>query len=415
MSRRVVATIGAAAIVLVAAACTSTKQPSQNSDIPSSAATNGPAPKGSSYLIGNVGTFSGAYASSNVGAKVAMDAWVKYVNAHGGINGRPVKLIQKDDQLNAALALSQVKQLVEQDHVMAIVGVSSIVEDSWASYIASGTTPVIGDDLAKDVMEAHKNFFPQGATRTTGYFYGMPKVAALQGKKKYGAIYCAESTACSQIVDSQKQQAEAAGVSFVWSGSAKAAATSYAAQCLAAKASGADAVGLLLNSQVAGRVAAACAQQGFHPQWLQAANGFSQQEESISALDGVVGPVPVFPWFASDTPAMKTFQDALRTYQPGALESSNSNGYSGATAQAWAAAEIFRAAAEKLPAGHDSGVDLMAQLYKLPKDNTFGGLTPPISYANTGGPQPAVSCFFMIQLKNGKYEALNGGKTTCKS
>lgn len=87
----------------------------------------------------------------------------------------------------------------------------------------------------------------------------------------------------------------------------------------------------------------------------------------------------------------------------------------GSSAQAWAAAEIFKAAAEKLPAGKATGADLMQALYQLPKNNTFGGLTPPISYANTGGPQPAVKCFFTIQLKDGKYSTLNGGKTTCRS
>jgi branched-chain amino acid transport system substrate-binding protein len=343
-----------------------------------------------------------------------MDAWAKYTNAHGGINGHPIKLVQLDDQLNAALALTQVKQLVQQDHVMALVGVSSIVEDAWASYIASGQTPVIGDDLAKDVMEKYKNFFPQGATRTTGYFYGMPKVAAVLGQKKYGAIYCAESTACSEIAASQKQQAAAAGVSYGFSASVAAAATSYTAQCLAAKAAGVGAVGLLLSSQVADQVAAACAQQGFNPQWLQAANGFSQKEVSDSALNNVAGPVPVFPWFSSATPAMKEFQDAMHAYEPQDF-SASSDGYSGAAAQAWAAAKIFQAAAEKLPAGSSGGAALMAQLYQLPKNDTFGGLTPPISYANTGGPQPSVKCFFMIQLKGGTYTALNNTKPFCAS
>ena len=415
--RRFAVPVGAVAIMLLAAACST----SSSSSTSASGATSSPAggqsaatPTGTPYVIGNVGTFSGAYASSNVGARDAMAAWAKYTNAHGGINGHPVKLIQMDDQLNAALALTQVKQLVQQDHVMALVGVSSIVEDAWAPYIASGQTPVIGDDLAKDVMGAFKNFFPEGSTRTTGYFFGMPKVAALLGKKKYGAIYCAESTACSQIADSQKQQAAPAGVTFDFSASAAAAATSYTAQCLAAKAAGVDAVGLLLASQVADRVAAACAQQGFDPQWLQAANGFSQQETSMSALSGTAGPVPVFPWFSSSTPAMTAFQTAMHTYEPQDF-SSSSYGYSEAAAQAWAAAQIFQAAAAKLPAGSVSGADLMAQLYKLPKNDTFGGLTPPISYADTGGPQPPVTCFFMIQLKSGTYTALNGAKAVCGS
>jgi branched-chain amino acid transport system substrate-binding protein len=408
--RRFVAPAGAVAIALLAAACSSG---TTASSAPSSSAASHTKLTGTPYVIGNIGTYSGAYASSDIGAHDAIDAWVKYTNAHGGINGHPVKLIQFDDQLNAGLALTDVKEMVQQDHVMAIVGVSSVgAEDAWAPYIASGSTPVIGDDLAGDEMGKYKNFFPEGTATSTGYYYALPKIADLLGKKKYGAIYCEESVACSQIALSQKAQAKAAGVTFAFSESAAAAATSYTAQCLAAKSAGLTAVALLLAGQVAGEVASACEQQGFSPQWLQAANGFTQQETSVSSLSGSAGPLPVFPWFSSATPAMKEFQDAMHSYEPQDF-SSGSYGYSEASAMAWASAGIFEAAAKNLPAGQDTGADLIAQLYKLPKGDTFGGLTPPISYASTGGPQPPNKCFFEIQLKSGSYTALNGARPVC--
>jgi branched-chain amino acid transport system substrate-binding protein len=302
--------------------------------------------------------------------------------------------------------------MVQQDHVMAIVGVSSVgAEDAWAPYIASTTTAVIGDDLAGDEMGKYKNFFPEGTARTTGYYYALPKMAAQLGDTNYGAIYCAEAAACSQIATSQKAQASAAGVSFNFSTSASATATSYTAQCLAAKSSGAKAVALLLAGSVAAELASACAQQGYTPQYLQAANGFTEQEKSNSSLNGVAGPLPDFPWFSSATPAMQEFQDAIKTYEPQDL-SSTSYGYSEAAAMAWASAEIFEAAAKNLPAGQDSSSDLEQQLYKLPKGDTFGGLTPPITYSSSGI-EPDNKCFFEIQLKNGTYAALNGAKAVC--
>lgn len=399
---------GATALALVASGCGS-------GDTGANAVPDEPVVKatGTPYVIGTVGTYSGSYAASNIGAKEAMEAWVAYTNDHGGINNHPIQLISKDDQLNAASALSQVKELVEQDHVMAIVGVSSNVEDAWMSYVAGGNTPVIGDNLAKDTMAKLKNFFPQGTTRDAGYFRAMPKLAASQGKTKYAAIYCAESTACSQIAENQKQQAPSVGASYVYSASAKATDTDYTAQCLAARESGADAVGLMLSSEVAGRVATACAQQGFRPQWLLAANGFSEQQASTAALDGVMGPVPVFPWFSSEGDAQTKFQNAMKKYKGAEVNDPKSHVYSGAASQAWASAEIFRAAAEKLPEGTGTSQDLLKQLYNLPKDNTFGGLTPPITYGDTGGPQAEVRCFYSIQLKSRKFTTLNDGKTTC--
>jgi branched-chain amino acid transport system substrate-binding protein len=420
--RRLAAPLGAAAVVLVVGACssspsssstggsTSTATASSSTPATSSSATT--AATGTPYVVGNIGTYSGPYASSGQGAHDAMIAWEKYTNAHGGINGHPIQLIQYDDQLNAGLALTDVKTMVQQDHVMAIVGVSSVgAEDAWAPYIASTTTAVIGDDLAGDEMGKYKNFFPEGTARTTGYYYALPKMADQLGDTKYGAIYCAEAAACSQIATSQKSQASAAGVSFVFSTSASATATSYTAQCLAAKSSGAKAIALLLAGSVAAEVAAQCAQQGYTPQYLQAANGFTEQETTNSSLNGVAGPLPDFPWFSSATPAMQEFQDAMHTYEPQDF-SSSSYGYSEAAAMAWASAEIFEAAAENLPAGQDSSADLEQQLYKLPAGDTFGGLTPPITYSSSGI-EPDNKCFFEIELKNGSYTALNGAKAVC--
>ena len=420
--RRLAAPLGAAAVVLVAGACSSSPSSSatvgssstatSSSSTPATSSSATTAATGTPYVIGNIGTYSGPYASSGQGAHDAMIAWEKYTNAHGGINGHPIQLIQYDDQLNAGLALTDVKTMVQQDHVMAIVGVSSVgAEDAWAPYVASTTTAVIGDDLAGDEMGKYKNFFPEGTARTTGYYYALPKMADQLGDTKYGAIYCAEAAACSQIATSQKSQASAAGVSFVFSTSASATATSYTAQCLAAKSSGAKAIALLLAGSVAAEVAAQCAQQGYTPQYLQAANGFTEQETTNSSLNGVAGPLPDFPWFSSATPAMQEFQDAMHTYEPQDF-SSSSYGYSEAAAMAWASAEIFEAAAKNLPAGQDSSADLEQQLYKLPAGDTFGGLTPPITYSSSGI-EPDNKCFFEIELKNGTYTALNGAKAVC--
>jgi len=101
-------------------------------------------------------------------------------------------------------------------------------------------------------------------------------------------------------------------VKFVFSTAA--AATSYTAQCLAAKNSGATAMALLLGEAIADRVATACEQQGYRPQFLQGSNGFTQGEASSTSLQGVVGPVPDFPWFASSTPAQQQFQSAMRLF-----------------------------------------------------------------------------------------------------
>jgi branched-chain amino acid transport system substrate-binding protein len=48
------------------------------------------------------------------------DAYFKYVNAHGGVNGRKIKYVYLDDGYDPARTVQLTRQLVEQDHVFAV-------------------------------------------------------------------------------------------------------------------------------------------------------------------------------------------------------------------------------------------------------------------------------------------------------
>ena len=50
-------------------------------------------------------------------------AYFDYINAHGGVNGRQLKLVVMDDQYNPANTLANVKNLVLSKHVFALMGV----------------------------------------------------------------------------------------------------------------------------------------------------------------------------------------------------------------------------------------------------------------------------------------------------
>ncbi|HEY1344124.1 MAG TPA: ABC transporter substrate-binding protein [Streptosporangiaceae bacterium] len=55
-------------------------------------------------------------------------AYFDCVNANGGINGHPIKLYVKTEQTNPAQIAALAKQLVQTDHVVGIVGNTSILE-----------------------------------------------------------------------------------------------------------------------------------------------------------------------------------------------------------------------------------------------------------------------------------------------
>ena len=61
-------------------------------------------------------------ASSYKTIPLAMQAYFAYVNAHGGVNGRKIDFLIRDDAYNPAQSVPLTQQLVEQDKVFAIVG-----------------------------------------------------------------------------------------------------------------------------------------------------------------------------------------------------------------------------------------------------------------------------------------------------
>jgi len=50
------------------------------------------------------------------------DAYFKYVNAHGGVNGRKIRYLYLDDAHDPAKTMQLTRRLVEQNHVLAIFG-----------------------------------------------------------------------------------------------------------------------------------------------------------------------------------------------------------------------------------------------------------------------------------------------------
>jgi branched-chain amino acid transport system substrate-binding protein len=74
-----------------------------------------------------------------------VDAYFKCVNDNGGINGRPIKYILYNEQLNPTQQASLAKKLIESDKVVGIVGNTSFTEcgTNWKYYKSKGFT-VIG-------------------------------------------------------------------------------------------------------------------------------------------------------------------------------------------------------------------------------------------------------------------------------
>ena len=108
-----VATAGATIAVLTAACGSGSGGSSANS-------ASAPGVTATSVTIGSTQPLTGPAAPGYDEIAPASNAYFKYVNAHGGVNGRTIKYIYVDDGYNPTTTTSQTKKLVLQDNVFAM-------------------------------------------------------------------------------------------------------------------------------------------------------------------------------------------------------------------------------------------------------------------------------------------------------
>lgn len=67
-------------------------------------------------IVGGTLGLTGAFAQPSAAYKATYDFWLNYVNSHGGILGRQVKMIIYDDESNARTAQQLYQKLINEDH-----------------------------------------------------------------------------------------------------------------------------------------------------------------------------------------------------------------------------------------------------------------------------------------------------------
>jgi branched-chain amino acid transport system substrate-binding protein len=73
-------------------------------------------------LVGQFAAFSGPASQLGERLKVGIEAYFKAVNAQGGVHGRLLKLVTRDDGYEPERSKAAVKALMEEDKVFALVG-----------------------------------------------------------------------------------------------------------------------------------------------------------------------------------------------------------------------------------------------------------------------------------------------------
>jgi branched-chain amino acid transport system substrate-binding protein len=355
--------------------------------------------------VGFICSCTGAESSIFGDTEKVAQLWASRVNAAGGINGNQIELFAMDDGTNPTTALQDAKTLVEQDHVIAMVGEASAEDGTWIPWVVKQGVPEVGGvDL--EVVSQTPYYFGDGTTLPV---QTVAMIDEAQGKKHIGLMYCAEVPSCAQVVGGSQKISQLFGLKFS-DASVSATAPSYAAQCLQLKSQGVDALLIADTEPVLVRILTQCAQQGFTPLPLNTMPETTPAMLASPQLSGSLLASTDANIYTPSSPGAKEFDDAIDKAYPGLRQSSS---FSYASVYPWLGGKLFEAAAKaaKLTPSSTSA-DLIKGLYSL-KGETLGGLTPPLTY--TPGQPFFTSCWFTFKDDNGTIESLNDGKPVCLS
>ena len=108
------------------------------------------------YVVGVSAAMTGPVAGTYAPVVNAMKAYLEHLNAKGGINGKPVRLVVLDDQAQPSRAAANAKQLVAQEKVLMLLNTS--LSSTYAPMVAEAKSAGIALYFAGAVCP--KDTFP---------------------------------------------------------------------------------------------------------------------------------------------------------------------------------------------------------------------------------------------------------------
>jgi branched-chain amino acid transport system substrate-binding protein len=368
--------------------------------------------EGSPLIIGQDISATGIIGADIGSAKPVLAAWVSYVNSQfGGLQCHPVQLYSEDDQSDPNKAASNVNDLVQNKHAVALVAnYVPISISGFRSALDQNNVPAVGGDLFALDWDQDPLMYPVG-TGVEADAYGSVQSLAAAGHKKVAVLYCVEAAICPPYNADIQKDAGKAGATVVYSASVSITQPDYTAECEAAKNAGATQIAMIVDGGAVDRLAASCKSIGYVVPYAIASLGatFSKTDPNIAAMTATIASQAV-PWILNNTPAEQAFQTAMKTYAPGLVLDPT-------TTVAWADGMMLQAAINQLGTAA-RGVNITTAMIRqgLAKiqNEALGGLISPQSYSPSGGPNPPNQCYFPAFFNTGsQWTAPLGSNNAC--
>lgn len=110
--------------------------------------------------LGWMGDATGPTASAQGLNLRGVESWVEHTNSEGGILGRQVELVVKDDQFVAENAISNFRSLVDDDRVLGLVGFGGAhISEALMGDVENAQIPIVGPQQTIDAQIANPYVF----------------------------------------------------------------------------------------------------------------------------------------------------------------------------------------------------------------------------------------------------------------
>jgi branched-chain amino acid transport system substrate-binding protein len=250
-----------------------------------------PGVAGSSVTVGYIGDQTGALASASANSLAGFKARIDRQNAEGGVDGRKIVVISKDDGSSAQQNASAAQVLVQQDHVF-LVAEANAFAFGGAPYLSAQGIPVIGAPYDGPEWGTDRNMFgvngspnPKRPAFTTFGTYFKD-----QGVTSFASLGYGSTPASALGAKAIAKSVSAADIKVSYLNTSVQIGSSFQSEAIAIKNSGANGIFANFDTAAVLRLLTALKQVGVHMKASLFPTGYGQallnQPQALAAAQG---------------------------------------------------------------------------------------------------------------------------------
>lgn len=289
----------------------------------------------SSIKVGHIGIYSGPVGSFGDDLSYAGRAKLQEINDTGGINGRKLDVLVRDDAWDGTKGMNAARDLVEREKVFGFCCIMSVnTSDPLTPYLEEKKIPHVGADGWGEPQYKGQWTFPVSASAVTEAHMLAKYQAEKQGAKRVAILYINNPTGRA-YVKAYEEVIKKFGGQVVFSQPATfddPGTTTFIAQ---ARTQNIDTISTYIDPGIFTRLARESAAQNYKPKnaFSGAAGIFFEVTPNFTGPNGE-GTIAATHWVTNDmdTPGFRAYKAAVEKYYPDIDHSTwTKAGYVGAT------------------------------------------------------------------------------------